>query len=83
MEREDDTYTPFGGEGRGRGGGGNEVGDKPAVVVRDDNGGRERMPAETKQLDRFAMLLLEGRLIGGPTYAGTEAVHVAWSRLCV
>lgn len=53
------------------------------MVVRDDNGGRERMPAETEQLDRFAMLLLEGRLIGGPTYAGTEAVHVAWSRLCV
>lgn len=64
----------------------NEVGDKPAVVVRDDdndNGGMERMPAETEQLDRFAMLLLEGRLIGGPKYAGTEAVHVAWSRLCV
>lgn len=39
--------------------GGNEVGDKPAVVVRDDNGGggRERMPAETEQLDRFAMPL--------------------------
>lgn len=42
--------------------------------------GRECRLKQSSWIDRFAMLLLEGRLIGGPTYAGTEAVHVAWRR---
>lgn len=54
-ERNDDTYVRHSRLGkRSKVGGG---GDKPER--RDDNGRRERMPAETEQLDGFAVQLLD------------------------